>query len=152
MVKYIKDTTQFEKMVLIDYGFARESPTKTLLGTLGYIDPDYIKKKFLSVKSDIYSLGITLFASMFGILGPFDTEIDPESESKSKTYEELTQIRKVCPRLSQRSRKWSSIVLSRKFTKYPILIYLIYNMLMCPMENRYNIEQVIEHKWFNIID
>ena len=33
MVKYIKDTTQFEKMVLIDYGFARESPTKTLLGT-----------------------------------------------------------------------------------------------------------------------
>ena len=71
MIKYKQGNKQFEKLVLIDYGFATESPLSKIKGSPGYIDPGVILNNYLTLKSDIWSLGIVIFTCMFNETGPF---------------------------------------------------------------------------------
>ena len=53
MIKYKSKVQRIDKLVLTDYGYARESPYNGILGTMGYIDPEYLIDKNLTLKSDI---------------------------------------------------------------------------------------------------
>jgi serine/threonine protein kinase len=61
---------------LVDFGLSREEDQQTvsikgeMFGTPQYLAPEYIDGKKLNVKTDIYSLGITLFHMVSGKL-PF---------------------------------------------------------------------------------
>ncbi len=61
---------------LVDFGLAREEHQQTvsikgeMSGTPQYLAPEYIDGKKLNIRTDIYSLGITLFYMVSGIL-PF---------------------------------------------------------------------------------
>jgi len=65
---------------LVDFGIAFNSEdTKSLksrgyvIGTPGYIAPEYVERGELSNASDIFSLGITLYESLTGTLPAYDT-------------------------------------------------------------------------------
>lgn len=57
---------------LADFGIARNiQPTRThtstyVLGTIGYIDPEYAQTSRLNTKSDVYSFGIVLLELLMG--------------------------------------------------------------------------------------
>lgn len=62
--------------VLIDFGLAKAQGQETvtlrdqMYGTPQYVSPEYIKGAHLDIKTDIYSLGVTLYYAVSGIL-PF---------------------------------------------------------------------------------
>lgn len=64
------------EVILVDFGLSREEDQQTvsikgeMSGTPQYLAPEYIDGKKLNVKTDIYSLGITLFYMVSGEL-PF---------------------------------------------------------------------------------
>jgi serine/threonine-protein kinase len=64
------------EVVIVDFGLAREAHQQTvairgeMFGTPQYLAPEYINGKDVDIKTDIYSLGITLFYMVSGIL-PF---------------------------------------------------------------------------------
>jgi len=142
MVKYYKDSRKIKKMVLTDYGFASEFPSK-IKGTPNYIDPDIIHKSILTLKSDIYSLGITLLVSLLNSLGSFGVS------DKVPFNEGLYEIIKYCPEPSESIENWISELFYPNNRKDPIFLDLLYHMLMCPRKHRYDINQVISHEWFN---
>ena len=45
--------------------------------------------------------------------------------------------------------QWIYAKLLPYFKKYDDFLDLLYNMVVCPIEKRYNIDQVISHPWFN---
>jgi DNA-binding response OmpR family regulator len=61
---------------IVDFGLSREEDQQTvsikgeMFGTPQYLAPEYIDGKKLTVKTDIYSLGVTLFYMVSGVL-PF---------------------------------------------------------------------------------
>ena len=145
MVKYDRDpysiAKQFEKIVLIDFGFSREPPVRKEIGTPGFIDPSIIQDKYLSLKSDIWSLGIVIFFSIFGLTDPFYLYDDDLPTG-------INKLLKLCPMNTESVEDWSQRVLNR-FDTDVILTDLLYNMLICPQSDRYDINQVIEHPWFS---
>ncbi|OGV52371.1 MAG: hypothetical protein A2X49_02430 [Lentisphaerae bacterium GWF2_52_8] len=80
------------RVVLIDFGLARGPQQDTLSlgndfhGTPQYVAPEYIRNEELSVKSDIYSLGITLFYAASGKF-PF-----PSPDASAIIHSHLTVI------------------------------------------------------------
>ena len=139
MIKY--NNKLIDKLVLTDYGYARESPYNGNIGTPGYIDPEYLVDKNLTLKSDIFSLGITLFNCIFNSQTPFQYH-------SGTIIAYLINIKNYCPNPKESAKQWTARVLSPYHTKDMNLIDLLYNMLMCPRKNRFNIGQVIKHKWF----
>jgi serine/threonine protein kinase len=57
-----------------DFGFARTGPTEPgqsqiktdVKGTAGYVDPEYLRTNYLTVKSDVFSYGILLLEILSG--------------------------------------------------------------------------------------
>ena len=91
MVKYKLGTKEIDKLVLIDYGYVSDSPTYRLKGTPGYIDPDARKQKEqLTLKSDIYSLGITLMVTLFKSFGQFES-------GPTRGFSYLDRVWEKCP-------------------------------------------------------
>ncbi|ERN00518.1 hypothetical protein AMTR_s00102p00052310 [Amborella trichopoda] len=66
------------KLKVGDFGISRlvtmdESQKSTLVGTFGYLDPEFMKTCFFMAKSDVYSFGIILLELLTGEL-PFSKE------------------------------------------------------------------------------
>ncbi|XP_051205681.1 uncharacterized protein [Lolium perenne] len=65
---------------IADFGVSRlfleekTRKTNTALGTLGYIPPEYIKEALISIKFDIFSLGVVIIQIMMGREGYFRSE------------------------------------------------------------------------------
>ena len=148
MVKYKLGTKEIDKLVLIDFGFVSDSPSYGLKGTPGYIDPDAIRtdRSELTLKSDIYSLGITLMDTLFKSIGKFAFS----SNWQKKIRSQLIRIWRKCPHDSDTKDSWQNRAIPVEFHKYNLFLDLLFNMLMCPRENRYDINQVINHQWFNV--
>lgn len=52
-----------------DFGLSKEAvyPPTGIRGTLGYVDPDYVRTNSVTLKSDVYSSGVLLFELISGI-------------------------------------------------------------------------------------
>jgi serine/threonine protein kinase len=75
--------TGTHEIKLMDFGVAKIMDTKdvtqsgSMIGTLMYISPEQIKGKEADFRSDIYTLGVTLFEAVTGRL-PFEKKTDYE--------------------------------------------------------------------------
>jgi serine/threonine protein kinase len=75
--------TSTHEIKLMDFGVAKIMDTKevtqsgSMIGTLMYISPEQIKGKEADFRSDIYTLGVTLFEAVTGRL-PFEKKTDYE--------------------------------------------------------------------------
>lgn len=86
---------------LVDFGIAL-SPEDTrnmkskgyVIGTPGYIAPEYIEKGILSNASDVFSLGVTLYESLTGTLPVHDTynNISDLNESVPPAIDDLIKF------------------------------------------------------------
>lgn len=143
MAKYT--ALQIRSLNLIDYGLSNISPIDKMSGTPGYIDPDFFIYNTLTLKSDIYSLGITLINCVLQSFGEFN--IDTKYKKKEDKY---AKILRMLPNSDESVEFWASKCKLREiYNKDPTFVDLLYNMLISPRENRYSIEQVICHPWFN---
>jgi serine/threonine protein kinase len=85
--------TPHNKVVLIDFGIARvykegQEEDTAILGSMGYIAPEQLIKNQSNAKTDIYSLGVTMFFMLTGKSISLPTELMfeenyPEHASKS---------------------------------------------------------------------
>ena len=139
-----KNDTLINKLVLIDYGLSGESPTKEQKGTILYMDPSIVLSQKLSVKSDIWSLGITLIHYLYNNLGPF------QNTPSDSMYSYLNNTSKAKSSSKMETKiKWGSrVFVDSRFDQQPALIDLLYNMLQLDQEKRFSINEVINHYWF----
>ena len=93
---------------LLDFGLAFPSlgsqftRSGIILGSLPYMSPEQVLGKQLDPRSDIYSLGVTLYQLLTGVL-PFDGASEYEIASchlKSEPVNPITLNRNIPPRLS----------------------------------------------------
>ena len=142
MIKYVKNSNLIEKMDLSDYGSSMIAPYEGIVGTPGFIDPS--KLNYMTLISDIYWFGITVVGSLYYEYGPF------YSNDKNDIKYELLKLNKICNYDSIKKNQWIYAKLLPYFKNYDDnFLDLLYNMIICPIEKRYNIDQVIEHPWFN---
>lgn len=86
--------TPDNKVKILDFGIARDETGHTLtqsgqmVGTLQYASPEQIRGEKIDKRSDIYSLGITLYEMVAGRL-PFD--FDPNSSTYHLMQRALTE-------------------------------------------------------------
>src|SRR5205085_7362047 len=114
--------TASDTVKVTDFGIARitdASKTKTglVLGTPSYMSPEQIAGRKVDGRSDLYSLGVTLYQMLTGVL-PFRGDSMAELMYKIANQEppDLRDIRKDLPeRLAQ--------VVARALTKKPELRY-----------------------------
>ena len=97
----------------------------------------------LCSKSDIYSLGITLLLSLFNNGGVFYIQ------DRATLTAYLEDTFDYCPKPNESVDEWVSELFEPYYKEYRILMDLLYNMLMAPRKYRYDINQVINHHWFN---
>ncbi|KAH0862766.1 hypothetical protein HID58_079977 [Brassica napus] len=69
---------------LADFGLSRSflvggntHVSTNVAGTIGYLDPEYYQKNWLTEKSDVYSFGIVLLEIITGQPGDIDSIVDP---------------------------------------------------------------------------
>lgn len=120
---------------LIDFGSAQylvqnNGPIVQVVGTKRYIAPE-IFKNTLFYNSDVYSLGFMLFLYYFQY-----NSLDYDPESNCVIINSFIRYRYDGPE-----------ELKDQDTK--ILIELIENMMKPDPNQRYTIEQVLNHEWFN---
>ncbi len=84
----ISDPGLGELAKVLDFGIAKfftdaadSSQTKSFMGTLAYCSPEQIEGKDLDVQADIYSLGITMYELLTGVM-----PITPEAHSIGSWY------------------------------------------------------------------
>jgi len=119
---------------LIDFGLSKQvkfKKMKTIVGTPYYIAPEVLTGKY-GVKCDIWSLGVIMYILLSGYL-PFPG---------NNAIKVFVKVRSADYNFDQ--KEWSKVS--------PEAIDLIKNMLMVDTRKRYNAEQCLNHKWFDISD
>lgn len=103
---------------LVDFGLAehsaearRSSEGPVLVGTPGYMAPEVITGQAPDLRSDLYSLGVTLFQVATGRL-PFDNQ-DRKQCLERQCREEAPHPRAICPALPLRVAELISWMLRR---------------------------------------
>jgi serine/threonine protein kinase/tetratricopeptide (TPR) repeat protein len=91
--------------VLVDFGLVREEEAQTLtrsgelLGTLSYMSPEQLSRRKVDARSDVYSLGATLY-EVLTLKPPFGGESDHQVQN-GILFEEPVPPRKVNPRVNR---------------------------------------------------
>lgn len=118
-------------VVLVDFGLAREEHQQTLslkdemFGTPQYLSPEYIKGSKVDIRTDIYSLGITLFYAITGEL-PF--------QGPNAIAVMHKQLNEDPPSLK-----------SSRFSVSPDIAALVDKMLLKDPEERCSLDELIEN-------
>jgi len=111
--------TTEQRVVLIDFGLSKKRNQDTLSsdgefrGTPQYISPEYIRNERLSTKTDIYSLGITLYYAASGQF-PFNYS-DPSAIINAHLNEQAVPLNNICAEISE----GYSLMVSRMLSKDP---------------------------------
>jgi len=116
---------------LLDFGLAKmaniESSAESdgsVWGSAYYISPERVGRKAEDFRSDIYSLGATLFHAMVGH-PPFDADT-PEELAQKRLSEKAPTLRGINPDISAKTEQ----ILVRMLNKSIFLRYLNYNTLL----------------------
>ena len=116
---------------LLDFGLAKmaniEVVTETdgsVWGSAYYISPERVGHKAEDFRSDIYSLGATLFHALVGH-PPFDADT-PEELAQKRLNENAPSLRKINPEISAKTEQ----IIARMLNKSTFLRYLDYNSLL----------------------
>ncbi len=84
MLLWLDDANARPMVKLVDFGLSSADPTRDTLrgGTRSYMAPEIIRGDKGELRSDLYSLGVTLYYAMCGVLpfGPRTKEDPPTSE------------------------------------------------------------------------
>ncbi|RPI15472.1 MAG: YARHG domain-containing protein [Ignavibacteriae bacterium] len=94
---------------ILDFGIAKIvegdlklTKTGTRMGSVIYMSPEQVMGREVDLRSDIYSLGVTLFEMLSGKL-PYDSGTESEFEIQTKIVREpLPSIRAVNPNVSEK--------------------------------------------------
>ncbi|CAJ1951971.1 unnamed protein product [Sphenostylis stenocarpa] len=113
--------------------------TNDIIGTCGYIDPEYLKKGQLSVKNDVYSFGVVLCELLSSKLAKYWVlnEEDNLATLLSRKIENQALVELLDPRLGFQSNlkiKWMMTATAE----------LALLCMKCPQELRPSMEQVLE--------
>jgi serine/threonine protein kinase/predicted Zn-dependent protease len=93
------------RYVLVDFGLVREEEAQTLtrsgelVGTLSYMSPEQLSRRQVDARSDVYSLGATLY-EVLTLKAPFMGESDHKVQN-GILFEEPIPPRKVNPRVNR---------------------------------------------------
>ena len=93
---------------ILDFGIAKIvegdvklTKTGTRMGSVVYMSPEQVMGRDVDQRSDIYSLGVTLFEMLAGRL-PYDTQTESEFDIQTKIVREpLPPIRSINPNISE---------------------------------------------------
>ena len=117
---------------LIDFGLSKQvknKKMKTIVGTPYYIAPEVLQGKY-GLKCDIWSLGVILYILLSGYL-PFG------GSNAAEVFEKVTS-----GEYTFNQKEW-------KFVS-PEAKELIENMLQVDVKKRYNADQWLKQKWFEV--
>jgi len=114
---------------LLDFGLAKLANMEVTVsdgvwGSAYYVSPERIGQKAEDFRSDIYSLGATIFEALIG-RPPFDAETVEELASK-RLLEKPPLLRMLNPNISKRTEH----VINKMLAKSPLLRYLDYDALI----------------------
>lgn len=89
--------TPYNKVVLIDFGIARtykegKEGDTVVLGSMGYIAPEQLVNIQSNVKTDIYSLGVTMFFMLTGKSIGLPTELKPQESYPEDIDKNLVKV------------------------------------------------------------
>lgn len=93
------------RWVLVDFGLVREEEAQTLtrsgemIGTLAYMSPEQVSRRRVDARSDVYSLGATLY-EVLTLKPPFPGESD-HAVQNAILFEDPARPRKLNSRLNQ---------------------------------------------------
>jgi serine/threonine protein kinase len=114
---------------LLDFGLAKLANMEVaqsdgVWGSAYYVSPERIGQKAEDFRSDIYSLGATIFEALTG-RPPFDAETVEELASK-RLLEKPPLLRTLNPNISKRTES----IINKMLAKSPLLRYLDYDSLI----------------------
>ena len=117
---------------LVDFGLAAmQKDTKEIWGTPYYISPEKVKKEELDFRSDMYSLGATLYHALTGV-APFEGE------------DTIAVVKK---RFEGRPKKPSEI----RPDISPAIDALVMKMIECDRENRYPSFEALRQAFVDVL-
>ncbi len=117
---------------LVDFGLAAmQKDTKEIWGTPYYISPEKIKKEVVDFRSDMYSLGATLYHALTGV-APFEGE------------DSIAVVKK---RFEGRPKKPSEI----RPEISPAIDALVMKMIECDKENRYPSFEALRQAFVDVL-
>ncbi|CAI4058112.1 hypothetical protein N7582_001021 [Saccharomyces uvarum] len=118
---------------IADFGLAKFTGemqfTNTLCGTPSYVAPEVLTKKGYTSKVDLWSAGVILYVCLCGF-PPFSDQLGPPS-----LKEQIMQAK-----YAFYSPYWDKIDDS--------VLHLISNLLVLNPDERYNIDEAMNHPWF----
>jgi len=116
---------------LLDFGLAKMANIEVAMesdgsvwGSAYYISPERVGHKAEDFRSDIYSLGATLFHALVGH-PPFDADT-PEDLAQLRLSEKAPSLRRINPQISVKTEQ----IVARMLNKSTFLRYLDYDSLM----------------------
>lgn len=113
--------------------------TGDIIGTCGYVDPEYVLKGLLSMKNDVYSFGVVLCELVSSMLAEhwIWNEEDSLATLLSKNFENQALEELLDPRLGFQSDPKIKQMMTATAE-------LAFQCLQCPQELRPNMEQVLQ--------